>query len=108
MIWPSFPLQINAFYLLDFDHYRVEVASLKEIKLVNIEFKKNDPQKVMGNHMASGNLKKYEHEESPQDEMFRAVRSYQEVLIRVRALRPGEMVEFYNFQKHRKYYKGKT
>jgi hypothetical protein len=101
-VWPSFPLQIGAFSLLDFGHSRVEAAALEEIKLVNIEFKKHDPQKVMGNHMASCNLKKYEHEESPQDEMFRGVRSYQEVLSRVRALPPGEMVEFYNFQKHRR------
>jgi hypothetical protein len=101
-VWPSFPLQIDAFSLLDFDHSRVEVAALEEIKLINIEFKKHDPQKVMGNHMASCNLKKYEHEESPQDEMFRGVRSYQEVLSRVRALPPGEMVEFYNFQKHQR------
>jgi hypothetical protein len=80
----------------------VEVASLEEIKLVNIEFKKHDPQKVMGNHMASFNLKRYEHEESPHDEMFRGARSYQEVLSQVQALPPSEMVEFYNFQKHRR------
>jgi hypothetical protein len=52
--------------------------------------------------MFSCNLKRYEHEESPQDEMFRGVKSYQEVLSRVRALPPSEMVEFYNFQKHRR------
>jgi hypothetical protein len=69
-VWPSFPLQIGAFSLLDFGHSKVEAAALEEIKLVNIEFKKHDPQKVVGNHMASCNLKKYEHEESPQDEMF--------------------------------------
>jgi hypothetical protein len=80
----------------------VEVAALEEIKLVNIEFKKHDPQKVMGNHMASCNLKKYEHEESPQDEIFRGVRSYQEVLSRVRALLPDKMIDFYNFQKHQR------
>jgi len=34
--------------------------------------------------------------------MFRGVRSYQEVLNQVRALLLGEMVGFYNFQKHRK------
>jgi hypothetical protein len=112
-VWPSFPLQIGVFSLLDFSHSKVEVVALEEIKLVNIEFKKHDPQKVVGNHMASCNLKKYEHEESPQDEVFRGVRSYQEVLSRVRALSPDKMVDFYNFQKHRrsslpKYYKGKT
>jgi hypothetical protein len=82
-VWPYFPLHIGIFYLLDFSHSKVEVATLEEIILVNIEFKKHDPQKVVGNHMASCNLKKYEHEESPQDEVFRGMRSYQEVLSRV-------------------------
>jgi hypothetical protein len=79
-IWPTFPLSIGSFSLLDFGHSKVEDATLEETKLVNIEFNKNDPQRVVGNHMASFNLKKYEHEESPHDEMFRGVRSYQEVL----------------------------
>jgi hypothetical protein len=34
--------------------------------------------------------------------MFRGARSYQEVLSRVRALSPDKMVEFYNFQRHRR------
>jgi hypothetical protein len=78
----------------------VEVVALEEIKLVNIEFKKHDPQKVVGNHMANCNLKKYEHEESLQDEMFQGVRSYQEVMSRVRALLPNKMIDFYNLQKN--------
>jgi hypothetical protein len=69
-VWPSFPLSIGSFSLLDFSHSKVEVAALEEIKFVNIEFKKHDPQRVMGNHMASCNLKKYEHEDSPHDKMF--------------------------------------
>jgi hypothetical protein len=52
--------------------------------------------------MASCNLKRYEHEESPQDEMFRGARSYQEVLSRVRALSPDQIIEFYNFWRHRR------
>jgi hypothetical protein len=93
-------LQIGAFSLLDFGHSKVEAVALEEINLVNIEFKKHDLQKFVGNHMANCNLKKYEHEESPQDEVFRGVRSYQEVLGRVRALSPNKMIDFYNFQKH--------
>jgi hypothetical protein len=69
-VWPSFPLSIGSFFLLDFGHSKVEAATLEEIKLVNIEFKKHDPQRVVGNHMVGCNLKKYEHEESPHDEMF--------------------------------------
>jgi hypothetical protein len=100
--WPYFPLQIGVFYLLDFSHSRVEAATLEEIKLVNIKFKKHDPHNVVGNHMASCNIKMYEHEESPQDEVIRGVRSYQEVVSQVQALSLDKMVDFYNFQKHRR------
>jgi hypothetical protein len=68
------------FSLLDFGHSKVEVAALEEIKMVNIEFKKHDPLKIVGNHMALCNLKIYGHEDSPQDEVFRRARFYQEVL----------------------------
>jgi hypothetical protein len=69
-VWPSFPLHIGTFYLLDFSHSKVEAVTLGEIKLVDIEFKKHVPHKIIGNHMANFNLKIYEHEESPQDDMF--------------------------------------
>jgi hypothetical protein len=52
--------------------------------------------------MASCNLKRYEHEDSPQDEIFRGARSYPEVLGQVRALSPDKMIEFYDFQRHRR------
>ena len=42
-VWPYFPLSIGSFSLLDFGHSRVEAATLEEIKLVSIEFKKHDP-----------------------------------------------------------------
>jgi len=82
-VWPAFPMHIGMFSLLDFDHSKVEAVSLEEINLVNIEFKKHDPQKNVCNHMALYNLQKYEHEDSPQDEIFQGARSYQEVLSRV-------------------------
>jgi hypothetical protein len=101
-VWPYFPLQIGTFYLLDFGHSKLEAATLEEINLVSIEFKKHDPQKVMSNHMANCNLKRYEHKDSPQDEIFRGARSYLEVLSRVRALSPNKMIEFYDFQRHQR------
>jgi hypothetical protein len=88
------------FSLLDFGHSKVEVAALEEIKLVNIEFKKHNPMKIVGNHIILYNLKIYEHEDSPQDEVFQRERSYQEVLSRVQALAPEKLAKFYNFQKH--------
>jgi hypothetical protein len=101
-VWPTFPLQIGRFTLLDFGHSKVEATALEDIKLVNIEFKKHDPQRIVGNHMALSNLKIYEHEYSPQDEIFRGVRSYQEVLSRVQTLAPDKLAEFHNFQRHRR------
>jgi len=42
-VWPTFPLQVGMFWLLDFSHSKVEVVALEDINLVNIEFKKHDP-----------------------------------------------------------------
>jgi hypothetical protein len=99
-VWPPFPIHIGTYSLLDFGHAKAKATTLEEMKLVDIDFKKHDPNKVVSNHMASCGLKRYEHEDSPHDEIFRGVRSYSEVLRRVRALLPGDMVDFYTFQEH--------
>jgi hypothetical protein len=78
--WPTFPLQVGMFSLLDFGHLKLEAATLEDVKLVNIEFKRHDPQNIMENHLDLYNINKYVHKVSPQDEMFHGVRSYQEVL----------------------------
>jgi hypothetical protein len=66
------------FLFFYFFHSKVEAASLEEIKLVNIEFKKHNPQNIVGNHMALYNFKIYEHEDYPQDDIFQGERSYWE------------------------------
>jgi hypothetical protein len=38
-VWPTFPLQIGMFSLLDFSHSKVEDESLEDVKLVDIELK---------------------------------------------------------------------
>ena len=101
-VWPTFPLQVGMFSLLDFDHSKVEVAALEDVKLVDIEFIRHDPLKIMENHLVLYNLKKYVHENSPQDEIFRGARSYEEVLNRVQTLSPDQQANFYSFQKHRR------
>jgi len=63
-VWLTLPLQIGMFSLLDFGHSKVEAAALGDTKLVNIEFKKHGPQKIIGNHMSLYNLKRYNHENS--------------------------------------------
>jgi hypothetical protein len=57
-VWPTFPLQVGMFSLLDFVHSKVEVAALEDVKLVDIEFKRHDPQKIMENQLDQYNLKK--------------------------------------------------
>ena len=80
----------------------MEATTLEEMKLVDIEFKKQDPNKVVGNHMEIFGLKRYEHEDSPHDDIFRGTRSYSEFLIRVRARSPEGMIKFYKFQEHQR------
>ena len=71
--------------------------ALEEMKMVDIEFKKHDPNKVVSNHLASCGLKRYEHEDSPHDEIFWGERSYSEVLIQIQALPPWDMADFLKF-----------
>jgi hypothetical protein len=90
------------FSLLDFGHYKVEDANLEDVKLVDIKFKRHDPHKIMENHLAQYNLKRYVHENSPYDEIFRGVGSYEEVLNRFQTLSPDQQAGFLSFQIHRR------
>jgi hypothetical protein len=96
-VWTPFPIHISTYYLLYFVHAKVEATALEEMKLVDIEFKKHDPNKIVSNHLVSCGLKRYEHEDTPHDEVFRGVRSYSEVLSQVQALLLDDMVDFYKF-----------
>jgi hypothetical protein len=66
----------------------VEIAALKDVKLADIEFKRYNPHKIVENHLDQYNLKRYMHENSPHDEIFRVVRSYEEVLNKFQTLSP--------------------
>jgi hypothetical protein len=61
-VWPTFPIQVVMFTLLDFGHSKVKVASLEDVKLVDIEFKRHDPHKLVENNLAQYNMKQYIHE----------------------------------------------
>jgi hypothetical protein len=89
------------FSLLDFGHSKVEIVALEDVKLVYIEFKRHDPHKIVENRMAQYSLKRYVHENSPQDEIFRGVRSYEEVLNRFQALSLYQQDGFLIFQRHK-------
>jgi hypothetical protein len=99
-VWPPFPIRINAYSLLYFGHAKAEATALEEMKLVDIDFKKHDPSKVVSNHLASCGLKRYEHEDSPNDEIFWGMRSFAEVLSQIQALPPRDMAKFLKFWEH--------
>ena len=88
--------------LLDFGHIKVEATTLEDIKLVDIEFKKHDPHRVVENHLAHFNMKRYIHEDSPYDDIFKGARAYEEVQRRVQKLLPNQQSGFLSFQKHRR------
>jgi hypothetical protein len=101
-VWPTFPIQVGIFSLSDFGHAKVEASALDDIKLVDIEFKKHDPHRVVENHLAQFNMKRYIHEDSPYDEVFRGVRSYDEVVSIFQSLPQEQQSGFLSFQKHRR------
>jgi hypothetical protein len=96
-VWPPFPIHIGFYSLLYFGHVKAEATNLEEMKMVDIEFKKHDPRKVVSNHQASCGLKRYEHEDSPHDEIFQSARSFSEVLSQIQALPSRDMAEFLKF-----------
>jgi hypothetical protein len=100
-VWPPYPIHLNTYSLLDFGHAKAEAATLEDIKLVHMEFKKHDPHRVMSNHLASCGLKRFEHENSPHDDIFRGAKYYDEVLARIQALSPEERAYVVRFQEHR-------
>jgi hypothetical protein len=100
--WPQFPVYIGRFTLLNFAHSKVEAESLGEIKLVDIEHRKHDPYQIVSKHVAQCGLKTYEHEDSFYDDMFRNVKSYEEVQSRVQTLSPDAQVGFVSFQRNRR------
>jgi hypothetical protein len=100
-VWPPFPIHLHSYSLLDFKHAKAEATALEDLKLVHVEFKKHDPQRVVSNHLASCGLKRFEHENSPSDDIFRGTRSYAEVSARIQALAPEERADVLKFQEHR-------
>jgi hypothetical protein len=100
--WPVFLVQIGKFSLLNLGHSKVEVAVLEEVKLVNLENRKHDPYQLVGKKMSHCNMKAYEHEKSPYDELFKGTKTYEEVLERVQTLSSDLQYSFQTFQKHRR------
>jgi hypothetical protein len=97
----NFPIDVGMFSLLDFGHSKVEVVALEDVKLVDIELKGHDSHKIVENHLAQFNMKIYVHENSPYDEIFRGVRSYEDVQDRFQIMSLDQHDSFLSFQRHR-------
>jgi hypothetical protein len=100
--FPSFLVYIGKFILLNLGHSKAEAELLDEVKLAIIEHRKHDPYQIISWHYIQCNLKAYEHEISVYDDVFKNVKSYEEVQNRVQALSPDAQVGFASFQKHRR------
>ena len=96
--------------MLNFGHSKVEATSLEYIKMVDLELRNHGPYQIVGNHLAHCNMKMYEHEDYPCDDIFRGSRAYEEILERVQDLPLDLRTSFLSFQKHRqsgqRYYRG--
>jgi hypothetical protein len=69
-VWSVFPVHLNSYSLLDSGHAKAEAANLEDQNLVSIEYKKHGPQRVVSNHLENCGLKRFEHENSPSDDIF--------------------------------------
>jgi hypothetical protein len=96
-VWPPFPFHLNSYSLLDFGHAKAEEAALEDLNFVSIEYKKHDPQRVVSNHLASCGLKRFEHKNSPSDDIFRGARSYAKIPAWIQTLAPEERVDVLKF-----------
>jgi hypothetical protein len=100
-VWLNFPIQVGMFSLLNFGHSKVEATALEDVKLVDIKFKRHDPRKIVENHLDQFNMNWYMHKNSPYEEIFRGVRSYEKFQDRFQTLPPYQQTIFLRFQKHR-------
>jgi hypothetical protein len=94
-------VHIGKFSLQNLGHPKVEAEALEEVKMLNIEYKRRDPYQLVNKHLIHCNMKSYEHEESPWDDMFKGTKNYKEVLERVQTLSSNLQASFQTFQKHR-------
>jgi hypothetical protein len=99
---PIFPVYVEKFSLLNLGHCKVEYEALKEIKLVDIEHRKHDRYQLVSRHLMHYNMKAYEHEKSIYDNIFKEVKTYEEVLNGVQASSLDLQTSFMSFQSHRR------
>jgi hypothetical protein len=69
-VWPPFPIHLNTYSLLDFGHAKAEAALWRILNWSTLSSRSTTHTRIVGNHMASCGLKRYEHENSPHDDIF--------------------------------------
>jgi hypothetical protein len=78
--WPSFPIPLGIYSLLNAKHALKEVEQMEGIWLAQGNFKKHDPMGLVKKHCNMvKNVKAYNHEDDPFDIIFQRDLNYQEV-----------------------------
>jgi len=95
-------MHIGPYTLFVVIHAKIDAMTLEDINLSYIEFKKHDPLNILEEHCLQISVKKYVHEESPYDNIFRRAKSYQEVLHRIQSLPKQTHDGFLNFLRARR------
>jgi hypothetical protein len=93
--WPTFPILLGIYTLLNAKHAQKEVDQLDGIWLAQGDFKKHDPTKVVKKHCVMVKRKAYIHEDNPFDIIFQRATSFHEISQRVDAIRNNS--NFLNF-----------
>jgi hypothetical protein len=98
--WPSFPLRIGVYTLLNYKHAEKEAAKLQMLSLVSIPNRLYDPKKTAFIALEQAKLTKVVHQEDQFDDLFMGADSISQV--RQLAAMRYEDVELTEFNKLRK------
>jgi hypothetical protein len=98
--WPSFPLRIGVYTLLNYKHAEKEAAKLQMISLASIPNRLYDPKKTAFIALEQAKLSKVVHQEDQFDDLFMSADSISQV--RQLASLRYEDVELTEFNKLRK------
>jgi len=76
-IWPTFSVHIGPYTLSGVIHAKIKAMALEDINLSCIELKRHNPLKILDQHCVLVGVKRYTHEESLHDNIFRRAMYYQ-------------------------------
>jgi len=90
---------IGVYSLSNYQHARIEAATLDKMKLFYIAFKKHDPLQIV--HDCCQYLRKfkgYSHEDIPFDKVFQKAQYYEDVCKRVEEVPKGPKINSWVFE----------